>query len=349
MQRTGQKIIPVGCDDGHHSVKLVFENPENPGTLKEVSYRSSAFKGTGQFISLQGANDTYESDGDTLTVSAEQALGFTLDTRFSGYPLSSLNRILVSHALSHAGFDGQCVKIVTGLPYDQYYSTHQKNQALIDGKISSLKKSVSAKDGRDMPRIVRSDVVSEGVASVFDLLMNPDESLRDEYAKLIVRPISIVDLGGKTLDMVTLQENCRGIYAEFSGTREVGTLRLIANLSAAIKQEFNLSGDPSRDYVDQSFKTGKYFCHGEDHDITHLIRQEAQNYINSITRSVAEIASSQSELGATVYVGGGAALLKNTFGVEIFSEFNAGKVIVPDSPEFANARGMYYKASQLEV
>ncbi|WP_298150827.1 ParM/StbA family protein [Flavobacterium sp.] len=343
-----KKSIPVGCDDGHHSVKLVFQDPNQPGHLTELSIKSAAFRGEGQFIQLEGPENVYQSEGENITVVQQQALGQCLSTRFTEYPISTLNRVLVHHALCEAGFGGESVKIVTGLPFDQYYTGNQKNSELIDGKINSLKKPVISRDNKLLARIARNAVVSEGVAALFDLFTNADGTERDEYSSLADQPIAIIDLGGKTLDMVTVMENCNGVYSEYSGTREVGTLQLITQLSALIKREFKMSADPSREFVDQSFKTKEYMVYGEKNDISHLIQQAAKYYMASIMKGVTEIISSYSELGAMVFVGGGAALLQNTFGNAIFNEFYRGKIIIPDRPEFANARGMYHKAVNLE-
>ncbi len=343
-----ENTIAVGCDDGHHSIKLVFEHPECPGKLQELAIRSTAVKGTSQVLSFHEENDIYESAGEIFTVTDDFNVANTLDTRYKGYPLSAQNRILIHHALSKAGLAGKAIRLVSGLPYDQYYAVRKQNRTLIDGKIASVQTPVTTPNSTKLATIVKNTVMSEGIAALMAVLLDSDGKICQAHSDLLQQPVTVVDLGGKTLDIVTVTRGVNGVFFEASGTKEVGTLYLETKLASLLKHHFGMSADPAKAFVSKSLYSFQYQFHGKTHNVRNLVDEASEIYVENIRNAVIEIAGRLSDLAAMVFVGGGSALLQKMHGDSFFKNFYDGQIIVPERPEFANARGMYLHAKTLE-
>ena len=96
--------------------------------------------------------------------------------------------------------------LITGLPVDQYYKNGAPNQELIGQKIASLAKAVQrVGKGPRLARIAGQSVISEAIAAFYDALIQPDGEFNAEIEALIARrPIAVMDIGGKTTDLVVV-------------------------------------------------------------------------------------------------------------------------------------------------
>src|SRR3546814_13282847 len=80
-------------------------------------------------------------------------------------------------------------------------------------------------------------------------------------------PVAVVDVGGATTDIAVVKEGGRGLYAQLSGTAEIGALNLRDNLNTMLRQRFQLSEQVSEAHIDRLIQTGKYRLYGETHDL----------------------------------------------------------------------------------
>jgi plasmid segregation protein ParM len=346
---TNAASIPkVGVDDGHDSIKTCAGYSEKEKAYLCTRLPSRAAMGIHQLTSFGDGSSVaaYETEAASFTVVGEQALLKSMDTRSLDYPVSDMNRVLVAHGLIKAGFSGQELEIVTGLPVDQYYRPDgEKNVSLIVKKGESLLKPVKAVGkGAPAATVVRHQCISEGIAAFYDALLDEKGNTNPELEKLVSRrPIGFMDLGGKTLDQGVIMEGAAGIYNTRSGTANIGVLALYDQITSAIKAKLKLNNDPPQSYVAEAFRTKTYELFGEEVDVSDLIESCCRQYVEQIKSEFIKKAGNGdgSDLGAVIFVGGGAALLREVFGEGIFKEIFKGKVIVPEHPEFANARGMW--------
>jgi len=353
-----QRTPKCGTDDGHDSIKMCMGYDKETNQYDCVKISSKATLGLHQVVSLPGGDTpaAYSTGDATYTVTGNQALSKAMDTRSMDYPVSDLNRVLVAHGLVTAGFSGQDVSIVTGLPVDQYYKDGAMNEELIQAKTESLLKPVvTVGKGPVTATIVDHRCVSEGIAAFYDALINGDGTFDEKLAAMIARrPVAVVDLGGKTLDQAVIMENGAGIYTRRSGTDNVGVLALYDDLSAKIKSKFKLNNDPPLAYVEEAFRTQTYDFFGETTDIKDLIVEACKHYVSEIQTHFVKKIGDGSDVAAVIFVGGGTALLLSIFGEGIFKDIFKGKVIIPEAPEFANARGnwkaaMYIHAASVDA
>lgn len=339
-----RQLLAIGQDDGHDTIKTCFGYDNATGEYRYGYHKSKASAGIQQVMSVGSQHSSaYETEGQQFTVAGGQALLKTMDTRMVNYPTSDLNRVLVNHALADVGLGDQELYLVTGMPVDQYYKDSAPNTELIDRKMKSLSKPVTRIGaGAPMAKVVRQKVVSEAIAAFYDALLNPDGTYNEVIKQIIGRrPVAVMDFGGKTLDLAVVIENVRGVYGDRSGTGDIGVLALMTKIAARIKSQFNLSNDPPAAYVEEAMRTKQYEFFGETHDVSEIVDTACREYLAEAQSFFVSKVGDGSDLGAVIFVGGGAALIRSALGDEAFADVFRGKRIIASDPEYANARGMW--------
>lgn len=323
----------VGCDDGHFGVKLVTEGED--GTLVQTYVPSRVALGA-QVISLNDAEDNlYETDnGQSYTVSETLP---HIDTRFSDYALSDINRVLVHHALLKAGLAGANVRIVTGLPMNDYFVGSKPNSDFIGRKVKSLMDSKVRNRNPSVKcaSIIAHAVQPEAIAAFYDLLINAEGDVNAEIEELVANgAIGVIDIGGKTTDEAVIVNGGKGIDPSRSGTAQIGALSLNVAVEQRLKSEFKVD-QLSPVQVEKAVLTGNFRVFGKDNDCSAIINQEksllAEQIIAAAKRSMRDAA----DLEKVFFVGGGSLLLRAQL-----QDLYPHAVFVED-PQFANARGMF--------
>jgi plasmid segregation protein ParM len=338
--------LVVGLDDGHDTHKVCFGWDNEADAWRYGYYKSRAVEGLQQVMSMGSADSAggaYETEGTRYTVAGSQNLLQALDTRMAGYPLSDLNRTLVTHALAACGLGGTHIYLITGLPVDQYYKNGAPNQELIGKKIDSLAKPVSRiGKGATLALIDGQSVVSEATAAFYDALIQHDGEYDAGIEALIARrPVAVMDLGGKTTDLVVVAENVASVYKDQSGTKDIGVLQLLDQVAEQIKSEFGLNDNPPLPYVEEACRTKKYELFGEDVDVSHIVVAACEAYLDRVKNFFVSKLRDGSTVGAVIFVGGGTALIQSALGGEAFALIYKGKRFIAKEPEYANARGMW--------
>jgi plasmid segregation protein ParM len=334
----------IGTDDGHDTVKSCLGWDTATG-FQYGYHKSRAVAGLEQVVSLgvNKASGAYTTEGQRFTIADGQGLLRSLDTRMDGYPVSDLNRTLVTHALADSGLSETPVYLVTGLPVDQYYKAGAPNTELIEAKKASLSKPVERIGaGPGLAQIVKQGVVAEAIAAFYDALIHPDGKFDSDIEKLISRrPVAVVDLGGKTLDIAVIAEKAQSVYNDRSGTANIGVLQLLDKVGERIKAEFQLNTNPPIAFVEEACRTKVYELFGEDKDVSHIVEPACSEYLAQVKNFFVSKAGDGADLGAVIFVGGGTALVRSVLGVDAFADVYKGRRLIPDRPEFANARGMW--------
>jgi len=338
--------LVVGLDDGHDTNKVCFGWDADAKAWRYGYHKSRAVEGLQQVMSMGGtdsAGGAYETAGKRFTVAGSQNLLQALDTRMAGYPLSDLNRTLVTHSLAACGLGDTPVYLITGLPVDQYYKDGAPNQELIGKKIESLATPVSRiGKGPALALIGGQSVVSEATAAFYDALIQHDGEYDAGIEAIITRrPIAVMDLGGKTTDLVVVAENVSSVYKDQSGTKDIGVLQLLDQVAEQIKAEFGLNDNPPLPYVEEACRTKKYELFGEDVDVSRIVVAACEAYLDRVKNFFVSKLRDGSTVGAVIFVGGGTALIKSALGDEAFASIYKGKRFIAMDPEFANARGMW--------
>lgn len=336
----------VGQDDGHDTIKTCTGWDPATNKFQYGYHKSRAVQGLEQVMALGrhgSSGAAYATEDQRFTIADGQSLLRSLDTRMDNYALSALNRVLVNHSLSACGLEDTPIYLVTGLPVDQYYRNGAPDEEKIGAKIRNLSTPVQRIGaGAGLAMIKKQGVLSEAIAAFYDALIQPDGSLDAEIEGLISRrPIGVVDMGGKTTDIVVISENARSVYPDRSGTTNIGVLQLLDKVSERIKAEFQLNANPPTPYVEEACRTKRYELFGEEKDVSHIVEAACREFLAQVQNFFVSKVGDGSDLGGILFVGGGTALILSALGVDAFASVYKGRRIIADEPEYANARGMW--------
>lgn len=324
-------VLLVAVDDGYAQTKLFGDSPEGKGVEKcRYIMRSSARPGRFGLVSLNGEGDigTYSTkEGEEWTVSEDIE---SESTQYDGFHTSTMNRVLVSHALVSGGYGGKKIKLVTGLPVEDFFVKGKKNLEKIEAKKENLLKAVNSSiPGVEMPSIVEVDVGCQALSAFVDYFL--DDNLEEKDVS--IDKVAIVDIGGRTTDIALILDG-QQFDPSRSGTANVGVLDVYNALSDLIQGKFKTRDKYPLSFLDKALRNKTVKMWGRPQDISELVDEAVNEQRGKIAREIERKLGGASDLDSVIFVGGGSAL----FG-DISSIFPNG--YQPEDPEFSNARGLY--------
>jgi plasmid segregation protein ParM len=316
-----------GIDDGHSSIKGVNGNEFNMPS--KVS--SGAIKGL-NVVTGENDNCIYAINNQSYTISPN--VENTLDTRFEDYPTSNINIVLVYHALKEMKAEGN-IAICTGLPFNRYYKEAIVNKILIDSKIQAFQSEVNTNNDGFNFNIKEHLVCSEGVASYFDLMLNKDGTEDLEFKDYLGEESAIiVDIGGRTTDIVTLKSD--NIVFDYSTTIDTGCLSVEDILYKKVSNRLGTYDIPKTIISKIINNGGIYKASKVVHDFSKELEDSKKQLAETIVNKLKQMISNTLEIGLIAFVGGGSLLLKK----ELEELYPAEYVKFVANPMFSNARGM---------
>lgn len=320
----------VAVDDGYAQTKLFTIGPDG-STVKKV-IRSSVRAGRYGVGSIDGSGfiGLYDTEDGPFTVS-DKIEGE--NTQFDAFHTSTVNRVLVNHALIEAGLGGREIKLITGLPVRDFFVDGTRDAEKIALKQANLMKPV--RPGADhimMASIHDVTVGCQAVAAWVDFAMNDDLEIRDD----IDGAVAIVDIGGRTTDIATVI-NGESVDHRRSATDNTGVLDVYAALVNGIHTRFKIRDNfPIADMDSALRNPAKTFrLWGKDHDISDIIDTVLAEHESKLARIIDRVIGTGASINKVVFVGGGSALFPN-----LTKAFPHNGEMVED-PEFANARGLH--------
>lgn len=326
-------IAFAGVDDGFFSIK-VFTGDHS------ISIPARAAKG----ITLVDSSDSSDGfifitdSGDFFTV--DDHVPGALDTRTlaTEYALSDVNRVLVHAALIRAGLAGKNCHIATGLPVSNYYlASTQKNNTLIESKKNNLGKAVACGVSGSQPvsTITRNEVCSEAIAAYIDMLIDVTGKPSEFAATLQSGITAVVDIGGQTTDCAVIMPGMK-INMQRSGSSEVGVLYFYDDIRTELAGKFNLAvNNITKRQIELAIASGAISLFREKHDVKDIIGKCKERLFEKIRIAINDHVGNDVDIETLIFVGGGAIVFEE----EIKQAYKG--VIIPEEPEFANARGMY--------
>ena len=334
------EILLVAVDDGYAQTKLYGDKPNNneinsekKSTSGNVKYnkfimRSAARPGRFGLVSLNGEGDigTYNTIEEEWTVSEQIE---SESTQYDGFHTSSMNRVLVNHALVSAGYGGKKIKLITGLPVEDFFFNGKKNLEKIEAKKKNLLKSVSTNmNGIIMPEICEVEIGCQALSAFVDYYL--DDNLKEKDVP--IEKVAIVDIGGRTTDIALIIDGQK-FDPSRSGTSNVGVLDVYNTLSDLIKTEFKIRDKYPLSFLNEALRNKKIKIWGKQEDISKLVDEAINEQKNKIAREIERKLGGASDLDKVIFVGGGSVL----FGLDTM--FPNG--YQPEDSEFSNARGLY--------
>lgn len=319
------KSVVVGVDDGYAMTKVVII--EGGKVTKELMIPSRARSGIHGTSVLGGSDESgpfpgYETEGVRFTVGdiadAESA-------RFNEYPFSGMNRVIVNHALRLVGLAGVNVRIATGLPLSTFYMGGEPNSELIGRKDASIRTVVKSADDSTMPNIVEHSVFPEGLAAWVDYAIGEDGEIRVD----LTETVGVIDIGGRTTDIAVVLPGKRIDHAR-CGSADIGVLDVVEAVGISLFNRFKVEFPGSK--IEQALRTRSIKKHGTPVDIGAEIDAAVAQVMDSVMREVSRRLGTAVDVDKILLVGGGAYLFNKV-------AKSYPNVVVPEAPEFANARG----------
>ncbi|AKS22846.1 hypothetical protein ABH19_02415 [Leptospirillum sp. Group II 'CF-1'] len=313
-----EEPVNVGVDDGYAAVKLAWQDPD--GTLRTFSVPSRIQQGSFGIGTLTSDARVggYETEGLFFTVGIEGE-----ETRFPDFNLSPLARVLAHHALDQAGFEGRPVRIASGLPLNRYFLRIGKpDEEQIAGKIESFARPVIRADGGETVRIVQHKVFAQGLAAALDWLSDPKRRTSGE--------VGIVDIGGQTTDISVVLP---GLLRERVATYDIGVLSVHDLLRRRVCGTHRVDDVPS-ETLEKALATGSLQIWGKNHDVGKECEAVIHDVWSQLERRIRSVFEKKiASLDVILFVGGGSHIFRN-----LLATFP--NAVIPEKPEFANARGL---------
>jgi len=321
--------ILVAIDNGYAEQKVAYWGKSDDGNkvIKTLMLPSRAQIGAHN-ITIDGVGSgVYVVGGMPYTVGANVLEPEQM--RSKNYATSEVNNALVNNSLMATGFGGQDVVIATGLPYGHVYTLQgEKDESFLRKVEESLKVECECKSG-EVANIVGHHIYPESIAAFVDYAL--DEKSGGFIS--IETGLVVIDIGGNTTDISFINPGSPvTVNTSRSGTKEIGVLKIRDDLKKLVCTKFSI--DTVTDaQLDKALRTGKLPIYGNDEDVSDLVTDAKRQTVKRLNNYIEEIIGDGAYLDKMLYVGGGAAILQK----ELRSQNNAQ---VPESPEFANARGM---------
>lgn len=325
MSESSQSPLNIGMDDGYAYTKIAFP------TGRVLAVPSRARLGAAGITALSKHHHTvreYIADGLRFTAGAVDGEA----TDFDEYPISSLNRVIVQHALQEAGLGGRVINAVSGLPVRSFYHADGvKRSDFIAQKIAHLRTAARPADGGLPAEIAFHEVIPEALAAWYDDVLTDTAEGVTVDSRRMEAPVAVIDIGGRTTDYVVVAG--QAVVHRSSGSLRCGLLDVRQRVAEHLCARFDLERITEH-AVDEAVRRGSIRLYGETHDITESLNLALREVVEQIYTETRRQLGKGAELERVLFVGGGAVVLS-----EHIRHWFPNQTIA-DMPAFANARGM---------
>lgn len=326
----------IAIDDGYAYTKLAwFDDKANE--IKTFAIPSSAAPGNHAPISMEepGADDNpidrcYYTDENIMFTAGN--LSEPEATESDSYPYSSLNRVIVNHALIRAGFGTEKKpfipeKIGVSVPLNRYAEggdiQERRRESLSQPVIPAGHKKPFVQLNHDAIK-----VFPEAVVAWVDHVIDDHGNDKNDPEEIT----AVVDIGGRTTDVTVFMDGRP--RREYSGTYEVGILTVLRNLQRAMQTKFKMANEPPLRVAERAIeRKGKISFNGQPHDVSDLIHEAKLEVADQIHRNANKRVEKVMDFDTMIFVGGGSEVLSDVLQ-------NYQLAFVPEKPHLANARGM---------
>lgn len=315
----------AGVDIGYNATK-VYCGDENKFSFPSITGTADGslmkiIGGSDFVIKVDGENTAYSIGADAINfssfISRREDRNWIDSPEWYRFFLGSLSLI----------GDYKEVSIVTGLPI-AFFSDAQHLKDIIKREHTFFigrdekKATINVKDVR---------VVPQPFGTVFDIVF--DESGEIKEPKLATSTIGVVDIGGKTTNILTVHKLADKIKQTTSVN--AGGWDIARFVKRFIDDKFPESDIKEHEIVD-SINNRSIRMYGEDVDISNFVDIAISKISEQIIATMTQVWGTGSGIDKIIITGGGAKLI----GDKIRSNFK--HAVVANDPIFANSHG-YYK------
>jgi hypothetical protein len=347
----GVAIMIFGIDDGNYNCKAFGRSGQEDTMSAVPSLVRKGLSRNRSAIDVSGLNGAgYDSSTFIIDGSVYSTGDVKNDSKRSHdreYGASAENLAVVHNVLHKAGMSGQDVNIMTGLPFKYYYTpSGDVNKELVDRKKQMFSNPVEDHDGGRAPvHILKHNIMAQGEAAYFDLLIDIEYQRQSGGLKIIGKPNSeimnsnvlILDIGGGTTDPVFIKKG--GVIDHSrSGTFEYAGYKMISDMEDMVKSSFGITSELGRDKYQQAIITGELAINAKRIVDVREIRDELveQNF-DTIYEKMVAIVQGVEDVDIVAPVGGSTLF----FAEAIKRRMKDNYIIDVVLPIYANPRGMF--------
>jgi len=353
----------VAIDDGHSQTKVAWHTAEAglqcTGFPSRVQRGTDARKGRASIHYLCAEERTDSDSVDRFTL-VDHTVPTRIDNRYRDFPISPQNRVLVHHAMGSAveamrdgdATEPHALDIGTTLPFASFYDHQgQPNAEGLEAKKQNIAGPcwrIDPQTGQGKPAsqtIAGHTIHPEGVSAFWDIVCEIDPSgevgiVSEVFERFQgeVKPFLIVDIGGKTTDVIRASWSSDSttpvaIDPERSDSLNIGVLDAVDILRFRLRSEDvdvnNVTG------LERSLISNTVWISQAERDVerhtSYALRMTAAN----ITDQLKPLVDDQDAYTAVLICGGGASLMP-----QLTELFSAHLLYTVDEPRFSNARGV---------
>jgi len=348
-----KKLVVLGIDDGHGGTKL-FAGLDKNGeeiqlTIPSVAYSGKVLNGDPNEVDkyVIKVKDNYYTVGKKINSTSP------LDTRTDEYPVSDYNKALIYQAIKtyadKVGIeDGAEFAIATSLPVSRYYTPDKtKNNELIQNKTQFLLNQDSCYNLKDYNNkksshlIKRHIVLCEAQTAFFNEIIDIHGNPTDSAPLLTTSECAVIDIGGKTTDIVVTLEGGKMIDATRSTSTDLGVLSIRERISELLTESGTKKVNAN--WLDFAMDQGTYGIGEYAKDVSPLIQQAKNEFMIKLNNFISKHIGKGDDLALVVFCGGGSAFLDK----EIRERYSEPNVKIASNPEYANAKGLYKLAKYM--
>ena len=146
----------------------------------------------------------------------------------------------------------------------------------------------------------------------------------------VSQPVGLVDIGGRTTDIAVALPGWE-VDTKYTGTIRTGYLDILKALSDQLKEKYK-TGDIEISALEKAVKNNAIqLFTGDPVDITEEVTKARRMVSGEIIREVGRRFGNVKHMAGICYFGGGAEDMRKDLEEE--------KVVIPEKPQFSNARG----------
>lgn len=318
-------VVGVAIDDGFRQTKIVTSEGFKASIPSVVAPGYSITS-----VDTEATVGGYETEGKKYTVDSDID---GEDTRYDDYAISPINRVLVHHVMQMAGLAGRSVVLCTGVPFQNYFrsGSSEINDELVRAKVGNLSVPVTPLSGENPADVTRQHVTAQGLAAYIDYMTDDSGAFRSNVRR--DSPYAVVDIGGRTTDVVTVLRGGESLDHASSGTGTIGVSNVYDLIESQLMKQFDTQRLKLRT-IDRVARQKQIRWRGKDHDVSavvdHAVEEVAQQVIRELKRRIGDAG----EMDAVLLTGGGALLMRDAL-LRAYPH-----CVLMDDPAYANARGM---------
>jgi plasmid segregation protein ParM len=324
--------VGMGIDIGYNAVKIAYADTEaQEVTIVTESIPSVTGSADQSRFSFSGNGTTvYTLSGDDYFVGNDAINSSRHTNRREDRNWIETKEWAQLFAAALTRSKHSNVSIVTGLPV-AFFEDKEKLLSLIN------ENHIVGKNGTDMQfKVLKSAVIPQPFGTIFDAVLDVHGNISDPA--LATSTIGVVDIGGKTTNILTVQnlsERVRQTSSVNSGGWDV--VRAVK-----IKLDKEYPDNEMRDHeIASGIRNGNIKMFGKTYNITAIVADAVYNLSLQIVSECTQLWGQGSSIDKIFITGGGA----NLIGKSIADSYRHASVVA--NPEFANARGYAKLANRL--